>query len=208
MSTVDEARLAHAAAVYEEAVSAGIQGAASIVAVARGRVTLARGFGGAESAESIFMMASITKPVTAMALMLLVEEGRLSLCDQVCMHLPEFCEGERSTVTVGQLLSHTSGLPDMLPQNMALREARAPLSAFIAETFATPLLFSPGSDFGYSSMGILLAAVILERISGQSARDFMRERIFLPLGMVHTELGLGPAVRSPNFLLDAQCSAC
>lgn len=159
---------------------------------------LARGFGSAENPEAIFMMASITKPVTAMALMMLVEEGRLSLTDAVCMHLPEFSEGERADVTVGQLLSHTSGLPDMLPQNMALRDARAPLSSFLTETFVTPLLFSPGTDFSYSSMGILLASEILERISGQSTRHFMRERIFLPLGMRHTELGLGPAVGTPT----------
>lgn len=188
--------LAQAATVYEDAVAADMQAAASIVAVSRGRVVLARGVGGAESSDSVFMMASITKPVTAMALMMLVEEGHLSLNDKVCVHLPEFSQGERGAVTVGQLLSHTSGLPDMLPQNMALREARAPLTAFVAETFVTPLLFSPGTDFGYSSMGILLAAVILERISGQSARSFMRERIFHPLGMLRTELGLGPAVRN------------
>eukprot|EP01043_Picozoa_sp_COSAG02_P070332 COSAG02_NODE_12410_length_1550_cov_1.713301_1_plen_203_part_00 len=197
MSTVNAARLAHAATVYEDAIAAGLQAAASIVAVAHGRVVLAQSFGSADTPESIFMMASITKPVTAMALMLLVEKGQLSLGDAVCMHLPEFCDGERATVTVGQLLSHTSGLPDMLPQNTALREARAPLSDFVAETFKTPLLFTPGTDFSYSSMGILLAAVILERVSGQPARDFMRERIFLPLGMMHTELGLGPAVNVP-----------
>jgi beta-lactamase class C len=175
-----EAGLAAAAHVYEEAVSSrqSLQGAASIVAARNGRVVLASSFGSAEGtgAESIFMMASITKPVTALAFMMLVEEGRVSLADEACMYLPEFGEGERANVTVGQLLSHTCGLPDMLPGNTALREARAPLSTFVTETFTTPLLFSPGTDFSYSSMGILLAAEILERISGQPIRDFMRER--------------------------------
>jgi CubicO group peptidase (beta-lactamase class C family) len=193
-----EAGLAAAAHVYEDAARDGLQGAASIVAARRGRIVLARSFGSAEAAgpDAIFMMASITKPVTALAFMMLVEKGHVSLADAACMYLPEFSEGERVHVTVGHLLSHTSGLPDMLPENTALREARAPLSAFVTKAFATPLLFSPGEDFSYSSMGILLASEILERISGKAIRDFMREKIFQPLGMSRTELGLGPAVRA------------
>ena len=66
---------------------------------------------------------------------------------------------------VRQLLTHTAGLPDMLPANLALREARAPLADFVEEALTTPLLFTPGTDHSYSSMGILLAAEIVERRS-------------------------------------------
>eukprot|EP01045_Picozoa_sp_COSAG04_P025701 COSAG04_NODE_3423_length_2824_cov_2.216514_3_plen_289_part_00 len=239
---LSSARLEAAASVYESAIGApdGVS-AASMVVLRRGQVVLARGFGRvapqpeapAVEPSSVFMLASITKPVTAMALLLLVEEGRLSLEDPACLHLPEFSEGERASITVRDLLAHTSGLPDMLPENMALREARAPLSDFVAQTLTTPLLFTPGTDFSYQSMGILLAATIVERLTGQPMRDFMcgpaplittryptsphptlfphptpttclltadwladgrRDRIFTPLGMHNSELGLGPNV--------------
>ena len=179
---LSSARLEAAASVYESAIGApdGVS-AASMVVLRRGQVVLARGFGrvapdpeaAAVEPSSVFMLASITKPVTAMALLLLVEEGRLSLEDPACLHLPEFSEGERASITVRDLLAHTSGLPDMLPENMALREARAPLSDFVAKTLTTPLLFTPGTDFSYQSMGILLAATIVERLAGQPMRDFM-----------------------------------
>ena len=179
---LSSARLEAAASVYESAIGApdGVS-AASMVVLRRGQVVLARGFGrvapqpeaAAVEPSSVFMLASITKPVTAMALLLLVEEGRLSLEDPACLHLPEFSEGERASITVRDLLAHTSGLPDMLPENMALREARAPLSDFVAKTLTTPLLFTPGTDFSYQSMGILLAATIVERLTGQPMRDFM-----------------------------------
>ena len=68
------------------------------------------------------------------------------------------------------LLAHTSGLPDMLPENTELRRAHAPLSEFVKRTFTTPLLYSPGTSFRYQSMGILLAAEIVERISGMPLR--------------------------------------
>ena len=177
--------------------------AASIVVVRKGAIVLSRGFGqlapdgsssssaGAVDADSVFIMASVTKPITAMALMILVEEGRLSLDDYACRYIPEFCEGERGSVTLRHLLSHTSGLPDMLPENSALRLARAPLDAFVQASMHTPLLYSPGTDWSYSSMGILLAAEIIERLSGQRLRDFEAARIFTPLSMRQTSLGLG-----------------
>jgi CubicO group peptidase (beta-lactamase class C family) len=89
------------------------------------------------------------------------------------------------------LLAHTSGLPDMLPEDRELRHSQAPLSEWVKRTFTTPLLFTPGTAFSYQSMGILLAAEIVERISGMPMRDFERKEIFEPLGMAHSSLGLG-----------------
>ena len=142
--------------------------------------------------DSIFLVASITKPVTAMALMLLVDRGLVCLDDPVCLYIPEFDASDRASMTVQQLLTHTSGMPDMLPENEDLRRAHEPVSTFVERAITTPLLFEPGSAFRYQSKGILLAAEIVQRITGQSLRDFEAEEIFTPLGMKRTALGLGP----------------
>jgi CubicO group peptidase (beta-lactamase class C family) len=88
-------------------------------------------------------------------------------------------------------LAHTSGLPDMLPENTELRRKHAPLSEFVKRSYSTPLLFTPGTAFRYQSMGILLAAQIVENVSGMPLREFERQQIFEPLGMQHSALGLG-----------------
>ena len=141
--------------------------------------------------DSVFLLASITKPVTACALMLLVDQGQVSLGDPVSLYLPEFQGGERDKVRVRYLLSHTSGMPDMLPENAELRRAHAPLSEFVRHAAQTPLLYSPNTNFSYQSKGILLASEIVERVTGKRLRDFEEEEIFQALGMKDTALGLG-----------------
>ncbi|MBK5294943.1 MAG: beta-lactamase family protein, partial [Acidobacteriia bacterium] len=125
------------------------------------------------------------------ALMLLVERGMVSLDDPVSRYLPEFKGDDRKNTRVRDLLSHTSGLPDMLPENTELRRAHAPLSEFVRLAMTTPLLFAPRTDFRYQSMGILLAAEIVERVSGKRLRDFLKHEIFDPLGMRSSALGMG-----------------
>lgn len=196
---MSEARLGTAARLLESEVSAKRVGAAAIVVGRNGRVVLSKGFGTlspesgspAVTADSIFLLASITKPVTACALMLLVERGMVTLEDPVSHYLPEFQGGEREKVRVADLLAHTSGLPDMLPENLELRRAHSPLSDFVRRTFATPLLYPPETDFRYQSMGILLAGEIVERLTGKRLRDFEEAEIFAPLGMKHSSLGMG-----------------
>jgi CubicO group peptidase (beta-lactamase class C family) len=196
---MSEARLERAARLIQSEVESGHVGAAAILVARRGRVVLHRGFGSLSAAsdapsvrpDSVFLLASITKPVTVSSLMLLVERGLVSLGDSVSHYLPDFRGGERDKVRVRDLLSHTSGLPDMLPENIELRRAHAPLSEFVRRVYATPLLFSPGTQFRYQSMGILLAAEIVERLSGKRLRDFEKEEIFEPLGMRDSSLGLG-----------------
>ena len=141
--------------------------------------------------DSVFLLASITKPVTACALMLLVDRGQVSLDDPVSLYLPEFQGGNRDKVRVRYLLAHTSGMPDMLPENTELRRAHAPLSEFVRCATQTPLLYSPNTNFSYQSKGLLLASEIVERVTGKRLRDFEEEEIFQPLGMIDTALGLG-----------------
>jgi CubicO group peptidase (beta-lactamase class C family) len=184
------------------AVDAGSISAASLLVARCGRIIFARGHGRrrpeAEApsveADSVFLLASITKPVTACALMLLVDRGMISLDDPASAYLPEFTGDDRPQIRVRDLLSHISGMPDMLPENEDLRRVHAPLSEFVQRALRTPLLFAPRTDFSYQSKGILLAAEIVERVSGKRLRDFEREEIFLPLGMERSVLGLGDLV--------------
>jgi CubicO group peptidase (beta-lactamase class C family) len=196
---MSEPRLASAAGLLDAEVQRGNLTAAAILVARRGTIVLHRGFGRLSRSErapevtpdSVFLLASITKPVTACALMLLVERGRVSLSDPVKRYLPDFTGGDRGKIRVRDLLSHTSGLPDMLPENIDLRRAHAPLSEFVKRTYKTPLLYPPGTSFRYQSMGVLLAGEIVERLSGMPLRAFEQKEIFDPLGMKHSALGIG-----------------
>lgn len=191
--------LERASAQLDAAIDAGSISAASLLVARRGTVVFGKGYGRMRpeeeappvEADSIFLLASITKPVTACALMLLVDRGRVSLDDPVAAYLPEYTGGERPRVRVRHLLSHISGMPDMLPENTELRQAHAPLGEFVRRALRTPLLFAPAAAFRYQSKGILLAAEIVERVSGKRLRDFEQEEIFAPLGMGRSALGLG-----------------
>jgi CubicO group peptidase (beta-lactamase class C family) len=188
-----------AAELLEAEVQSGRLGAATLLLARHGQVTAEAAYGrlAADPAapavrpDSVFILGSIAKPVTVAALMLLIERGRAHLDDRVDRHLPEFHGGQREQVRLRDLLRHTSGLPDMLPENSELRRRHAPLTDFVTGVFGTPLLYPPGSQFRYSSMGTLLAAVIVERLAGQPLPEFVREEIFLPLGMNASSFGLG-----------------
>jgi CubicO group peptidase (beta-lactamase class C family) len=141
--------------------------------------------------DRVFILASITKPMTATGVMILSDRGRLRLDDPVRRHIPEFTGGDRDLITIRHLLTHTSGLPDMLPENTDLRRHHAPLSDFVAGACKTPLLFKPGAQVKYQSMGILLASEIARRITGMPFREFLQRELFQPAGMTATSLGLG-----------------
>lgn len=143
------------------------------------------------SPEKVYLIASLTKPMTATGVMKLADRGELSLDDPAVKYLPEFSEGERSRITIRHLLTHTSGLPDQLPENVELRQRHAPLEEFVERAMRTPLKFSPGERYSYQSMGVLLAAEIAERITKLKFRAYLRDEVFRPLGMDATALGLG-----------------
>lgn len=148
-------------------------------------------FGDAESADSVFLLASITKPMVAMAVMTLCDSGNLRLDDPVETFLPDFRGDNRNQVTIRHLLSHCSGLPDQLPENRDLRSSHAGLDAFVQGAMRVPLAFLPGSKFLYSSMGILLASEIAARVSGMPMIRLIQERVFAPLEMQTASLGTG-----------------
>jgi CubicO group peptidase (beta-lactamase class C family) len=183
-------KLDAAAEVMARAVADGQVNAAVLYVRHRGDVYV-RSFGAARSPDAFFVLGSISKPISVTALMTLYDRDRFRLDDPVRKFLPEFSGGARDRITVRQLLTHVSGLPDQLPENAALRKRHAPLSEFVAGAVRTPLLFEPGTRYEYSSMAILLAAEVARRISGTEFPAFVDETVFRPLGMTHSALGLG-----------------
>ncbi len=182
--------LAEAGALIERHIASGaVLGA--VLDVRSGARAVSRSYGTATSADAIFLLASITKPMTAAGVMLLADRGELKLADPVRRFLPEFRSGARSRITVKHLLTHTSGLPDQLPENIELRRRNAPLEEFVERAMRTDLLFEPGKRYSYQSMGILLAAEICERITGTRFPEFLDRELFRPLQMNRTALGLG-----------------
>lgn len=139
--------------------------------------------------DAIFLVASITKPIVAMGALLLIERGQLTLADRVTEFIPEFgCNGKHG-VEIRHLLTHTSGLPDMLPDNLELRQSNAPLTRFVERTCEEPLAFPPGRGVLYQSMGFSVLGEIIARITGSPCRDFLQSELFEPLGMLDTALG-------------------
>lgn len=167
------------------------QVAAAVLHVVQGENSFTRSFGKAASADAMFLLGSISKPISATALMTLFERGEFKLDDPVKKFLPRFAGGYRDDVTIRHLLTHVSGLPDQLPENNELRTKHAPLLTFVEHAIRTPLQFVPGSKYQYSSMAILLAARVAERISGTEIRTLVQRAVFQPLEMRHTAQGLG-----------------
>ena len=193
-----------AAAVFEKATASGQVAAASLY-VRQGSEVFARAFGKAESADAIFLLASISKTISAAAVMKLQEDGEFQLDDAVVKFLPEFTGGGREKITMRQLLTHVSALPDQLPENAKLRSSHSDLSKFVDAAIRTPLLFAPGQRYSYSSMAILLATEVAQRISGKNFHEFVDETVCQPLGMKHSAMGVGRLDR--DALMDCQVAA-
>lgn len=138
--------------------------------------------------DTIFWIASMTKPITASAVMMLVEEGKLSIDDQVGKYLPELAhlktaDGVERIVTLKQLLTHSSGMPDLPPDVLNVAHTLADL---VPHYLDQPLHFVPGSKWQYSQSGINTLGRIIEVVSGQPFQDFLQDRFFTPLGMNDT----------------------
>lgn len=169
--------------------STGVPGI-SVAIVEGGEVVLTRAYGAARldpevpaDPEQRFPIGSITKQFTAAALLLLQEQGKLSLDDRVSKYLPDLTGAE--LITIRQLLSHTSGYQDYWPQDyVPASMLRAIDSRDILDEWARkPLDYEPGSKWQYSNTGYIVAGLIAERVSGQPLFEFMQQRIFEPLKM-------------------------
>jgi beta-lactamase class C len=208
----DPAGLRRAFGLLERWVEQGILPAAAALVARGGRVVGEAYVGFANSvekrrasSETIWALASITKPVTATAVMLLVERGLFALDEPLADLLPEFADGpetpfDRREVTLRHVLAHCSGLPGFAPDNFDLRRAHAPLDAFVRSMGKQPLLFPPGVLHYYSNCGILMAAEVVGRaLAGTLRRSvehpavrhyhgFVQQHILTPLGMTSSSL--------------------
>jgi CubicO group peptidase (beta-lactamase class C family) len=140
--------------------------------------------------ETVFESGSVAKQFTAMAILLLAEDGRLSLDDQVRKHIPELPD-YGVPLTIRHMLSHTSGLRDwgsVASIAGAPRTSREYTHAHVLDIVSRQkaLNFTPGTDWSYSNTGFNLAAIIVDRVSGMSFAEFSTRRIFAPLGMTKT----------------------
>jgi CubicO group peptidase (beta-lactamase class C family) len=199
---MDPGRLARIPARMKEFVNSGtIAGAVTLVARHGVVVSLeAVGYQDLETktpmrGDSIFQIRSMTKPITAVGIMILLEEGRLLLSDAVEKHVPEFrdqlvvdkSEGEKvlttkkpsRPITIIDLLTHTSGMPD----GPAADKLRKTLREHVAMLSQDPLEFEPGTKVLYSDAGFDTLGRIIEVASGQPYEKFIEDRILRPLGM-------------------------
>jgi len=186
----DPSPLDAAAKILADAADRGDIQASSIY-FQQGSNVFSRVYGSVTENDSMFLLASISKTISIAAVMSLYDEGCFQLDDPVTRYLPEFRGQDRENITVGQLMTHVSGLPDQLPENRQLRTSHAPLSEFVAAAMVTPLRFKPGTRYGYSSMAILLAAEIAQRVSGYPFAKLVQERVYDAIGMKHSAMGLG-----------------
>jgi CubicO group peptidase (beta-lactamase class C family) len=185
----DKAKLDQAAGVMADWIKDGRVEGASIL-VTQGSRQFAKNFGTAKGTEPVFLLASISKPITAAAVMSLVDAGQLSLDDTVVKFFPNFTGDGRETITIRNLLTHTGGLPDMLSNDEMLRQQHATLADYREGALKAPLKFPPGTKYSYASMGILLSSEIAQKVTGKPIADIVEERVFRPLGMRHTGFGL------------------
>lgn len=146
-------------------------------------------FGTAQSNRSAFLLGSITKPMAIAAVMTLYDRGVFDLDDPVVKYLPEFQGERRNQVTIRHLLTHTSGLPDQLPDNNHWRRSHASLKQFADQAILLTPRFQPGTQYEYSSMGILLACEMARRHTQQSIPDFVEAKVLQPLQMKDSCLG-------------------
>src|SRR5262249_1777564 len=128
--------------------------------------------------------------------LMLVERGSLGLDDRVAEFIPAFVHNGKHEVRVRHLLTHTSGLPDMVPENNTLRAAHAPLAAFLDAIVGLRLDFPSGTRVQYQSMGFAVLAEIVHQVAGRSLAEFLKTEIFEPLGMLDTTLGWAPAKKT------------
>lgn len=137
--------------------------------------------------DMVFRLGSLTKQFTAVAIMLLADEGKLAVTDDITRFLPDYpTHGRR--ITIEHLLTHTSGIRNDTDMPEFVDKMRTDMSVQqLIDFFKNePLDFEPGTRYSYSNSGYVLLGAIIERVAGQRYASFMAERIFEPLGMRHT----------------------
>ena len=171
---------------------------AAVIAVKDGKTVFRKAYGMADlelgvplSPDSVFRLGSITKQFTAVAVLMLAEEGKLSLSDPITKFLPDY-PVQGHVITVEHLLNHTSGIRSYtgIPGYMNTRIRADLTTQELVEAFARePMDFAPGERWQYNNSGYVLLGAVIEKASGKKYGDFVAERIFRPLGMKATAYG-------------------
>jgi CubicO group peptidase (beta-lactamase class C family) len=138
--------------------------------------------------DTLFWIASMTKPVTGAAILMLQDEGKLNVADPVAKYLPEFSNlktpsGKLANLTIAQILTHTSGLGEA--SGSAAQKAKT-LADLVPIWLAAPMQYEPGERWKYTQSGINAASRIVEVVSGMTFDVFLQKRLFDPLGMRNT----------------------
>jgi CubicO group peptidase (beta-lactamase class C family) len=163
---------------------------ASIAIVQKGEIVYTHAYGKARleppvpaEAQMRYSIGSISKQFTAAAILLLEQQGKLSIDDPVSKYIPGLTRGDE--VTIRMLLSHTSGYQDYWPEDYLMPPMRKPTTAqYILDTWAKkPLDFDPGTKWQYSNTNFVIAGLIVEKVSGEPLMKFLQEHIFGPLDM-------------------------
>src|SRR6266436_786986 len=155
--------------------------------------------------DSIFWIASMSKPITATAVLMLLEEGKLSLDAPISKYIPELgglktADGKAQRITLRHLLTHTSGMGEATDEEA---KAARSLSALVPAFASKPLAFEPGSQWKYCQSGILTLGRIVDIVSGVPFEVFLQKRIFDPLGMKDTTFYLSEA-QMPRWVIAAK----
>jgi CubicO group peptidase (beta-lactamase class C family) len=180
-------------AYLRQEVNAGRFGGSVLIA-RRGLVLLERGYGEANyqagvrnTAATAFRIGSVTKQFTAAAILLLQERGKLRVQDAICRYIPS-CPAAWRSITIHQVLTHTSGIPDyhQFPEYSRPAEVPSTLARFIADMGTKPLLFVPGTRFSYSDSGYVVAGAVVGKAAGEPYAAFVQDAILTPLHLQHT----------------------
>jgi len=166
---------------------------AAVIVIHQGKVRYEKAYGLADLHKKIpctthtdFRLASVTKQFTAMSILILAQQKKLSLDDSITKYFLEFPEYGKQ-ITIRQMLSHRSGLPDyedLIPNGTTIPVTdRNALNLLRMQTHG---YFAPGSQFRYSNSGYCLLSLIVEKVSGVTFSQFLQANIFQPLGMAHT----------------------
>ena len=198
---MDAAPLAQAASLYRGAVERDELRRAVVMVARRGRIVLHeafgwrhRGYGLPMERDTLFRMASNTKPVVAAGALILVEAGKIKLEDRVSAHFESFRNWRSSGVTLFQLLTHTSGLrirPIFYPFDE--KDGAPTLRAAVDRFGAEGPEVEPGTSYSYNNAGYNTAGALIEHAAGMPLEAFLRERIYEPLGMRDTSHREDPA---------------
>ena len=203
----DPERLRRVDSLLQQGIADGLFPAAVYLVMRHGRIAAQGAHGSAQPAadpivlartDTIFDMASVTKPMTATLLLQCVGEGRLHLGQRVADFLPEAAESPVGPVPLWRLATHTSGLPAWKP----LYETKA--ASALADILATPLETETGTRYTYSDLGYILLGEILTRITGTPLDRLAHERIFAPLSMERSGYRPDPALK-PYIAATANC---